>query len=55
MKIREILDKKIGDKKYTRYMTTIPKDVVRESGLLGKELRAKADKERIILEKEKKE
>lgn len=52
MKIREVLDKKVGDVKYTRYITTLPKDVVKESKLLGKELKARVEKEKIILEKE---
>ena len=52
MKIREVLDKKIGDTKYTRYIAIIPKEVVRESNLLGKELKARAEKDKIILEKE---
>ena len=33
-----------------RYITTLPKEVVKDSKLLGKELRAKADKRKIILE-----
>lgn len=52
MKIREVLDKKIGDVKYTRYITTIPKEVVENSKLLGKELKAKTENGKIILEKE---
>lgn len=52
MKIREVLDKKVGKTKYTRYITTLPKEVVKESNLLGKELKARAEKERIVLEEE---
>jgi hypothetical protein len=52
MKIREVLDKKVGDVKYTRYITTIPKEIVHESKLLGKELKARAEKDKIVLEKE---
>lgn len=51
MRIREVLDKKVGDIKYKRYITTIPKDIVEQSKLLGKELKARVEKERIILEK----
>jgi hypothetical protein len=51
MKIREVLDKKIGDAKYTRYITTLPKDIVKESNLLGKELIAKAENGKIILKR----
>ena len=50
MKIREVLDKKVGNTEYTRYITTLPKDVVKDSKLLGKELKAKAEKGKIILE-----
>jgi len=52
MKIREVLDKKVGDKKYTRYILILPKDVVQESKLLGKELKAKLEKDKIIIDKE---
>ena len=50
MKIREVLDKKVGDMKYTRYIVILPKDIVQESRLLGKELRAKYEKDKIIIE-----
>ncbi len=50
MKIREVLDKKIGDKKYTRYIVILPKDVVIESKLLGKELKTRVEKSKIIIE-----
>ncbi len=52
MKIREVLDKKIGDKTYTRYILIVPKDVVAESNLLGKELKARVEKDKIIIEQE---
>jgi len=52
MKIREVLDKKVGDTKYTRYITTLPKEIVKESKLLGKELKARVEKDKIILEEE---
>ena len=52
MKIRDVLDKKIGDKTYTRYILIVPKDVVAESKLLGKELKARVEKDKIIIEKE---
>ena len=51
MRIREVLDKKVGNTKYTRYITTLPKDIVRDSNLLGKELKARVEKGKIILEK----
>jgi len=52
MKIREVLDKKIGDKKYTRYIVILPKDIVKDSKLLGKDLKVILDKGNIIIEKE---
>ena len=52
MKIREVLDKKVGETKYTRYILIIPKDVVQESKLLGEDLRAKSQNGRIIIAKE---
>ena len=52
MKIREVLDKKIGSTEYTRFITTLPKDIVRESRLLGKKLKAVAREGKIILEEE---
>lgn len=52
MKIREVLDKKVGDTKYTRYIIILPKNVVAEANLLGKELKARNDNGKIIIEKE---
>jgi hypothetical protein len=53
MKIAEVSNKKVGDKEYTKYMIpSIPKDIVKESGLLGKKLKAKAEKGKITIEKE---
>lgn len=52
MKIREVLDKKVGDVTYNRYILILPKDVVKESKLLGKELKASLKEGKIIIEKE---
>jgi hypothetical protein len=52
MKIREVLDKKVGDVKYNRYILILPKDIVKESKLLGKELRAITKEGKIVVEKE---
>lgn len=52
MKIREVLDKKVGDVEYTRFITILPKDIVKESKLLGKELKARVENGKIILEEE---
>ncbi len=53
MKIREVLDKKVGNKIYNRYIVILPKNVVEQSKLKGKDLKATLDinKEKICLEK----
>lgn len=52
MKIREVLDKKVGEVTYNRYILILPKDVVKESKLLGKELKASLVDGKIVVEKE---
>jgi hypothetical protein len=52
MKIREVLDKKVGDVTYNRYILILPKDVVKDSKLLGKELKAYLVDGKIVVEKE---
>lgn len=52
MKIREVLDKKVGDKTYNRYIVILSKKVVQESKLLSKELKAKVENNRIAIEKD---
>jgi hypothetical protein len=52
MKIREVLDKKVGNVTYNRYILILPKDVVKESKLLGKGLKANFKEGKIIIEKE---
>ncbi|MBS3064729.1 MAG: hypothetical protein J4472_02855 [DPANN group archaeon] len=52
MKIREVLDKKVGDVEYKRYIIVLPKEVVRESNLLGKEVKAILEKDKICIMKE---
>lgn len=52
MKIREVLDKKVGNVKYNRYILILPKEVVSESKLLGQNLRAKSQIGKIVIEKE---
>lgn len=51
MKIREVLDKKVGDVTYNRYILILPKDVVKESKLLGKELKASLKEGEIVIQK----
>ena len=53
MKIIKVLSKKLGDKKYIKYLINIPKKVVEDSGLLNKGLKAKAEKGKIVIEGEK--
>ncbi|MFH1801512.1 MAG: hypothetical protein ABH804_01625 [archaeon] len=54
MKIAEVSNKKVGDKEYKKYMIpSIPKEIVKISGLLGKRLHVRAEKGKIIIEKSK--
>lgn len=46
------IDKKIGDTTYHKYRINIPKEVAEKSGLLNKEVSAKAEKKKIIIEEE---
>jgi hypothetical protein len=52
MKIRQVLDKRVGDTEYSKFLVTLPKEIVQVSGLIGKELKAKAEKNKIVIEKE---
>ena len=52
MKIIKVLSKKVGDIAYQKYLLNLPKDVVEESKLLGKDLKAKTENEKIIIEKD---
>jgi len=52
MKIIKVLSKKLGDKKYIKYIVNIPKQVVESSNLLNKELKMKVEKDKIIIEGE---
>ena len=52
MKILEAFDKEVKGKKYYRYRINLPKKVAEESQLVDKELKAKAEKKRIIIEEE---
>ena len=49
MKIIKVLSKKVGDTKYQKYLLNLPKNVVEESKLLGKNLKAIVEKEKIII------
>ena len=50
MKIIKILSKKVGDVEYSKYVLNLPKKLVEESGLSGKDLVGKFEKGKIILE-----
>lgn len=52
MKIREVLDKKVGDVEYKRYILILPKDVVVTSKLFNKELRATTKEGKITLQED---
>ena len=52
MKILEAFDKEVNKKRYYRYRINLPKKVVEDSNLKGKDLRAKTEKNKIILEEE---
>jgi len=52
MKIVKVMSKKIGNKEYSKYIVNLPKKVVENSKLLNKQLKAKTEKEKIIIEKE---
>jgi len=52
MKIIKVLSKKVKKMEYSKYLLNLPKKVVEDSKLLGKDLKATADKDKIIIEKQ---
>ncbi len=50
MKIMKVLDKKVGDTEYIKYRVNLPKKVAEESKLLDKEIIAREEKGKIIIE-----
>jgi len=52
MKIMKVVDKKIGDVIYYKYRINLPKDIVKESGFLDKEIKVKIVRDSIVIEKE---
>lgn len=52
MKIRKVMDKKVSDKIYYRYIVSLPKEVVEKSKLVGKNLKVKLTGKKIIIEKQ---
>ena len=51
MKIRKVLDKRVGEVSYFKYLITLPKELVENSDLIGKELTAKKENQKIVIEK----
>lgn len=53
MKIIKVLSKKVKDAEYHKYIVTLPKEAVEKSELLGKSVKAEAEKGKICIVKEK--
>ena len=51
MKIMKVLDKKVGDTIYYKYRVNLPKEVVRESGYLNKELKMELTDGKIVIQR----
>lgn len=54
MKIIKVLSKKVKNIDYYKYTVTLPKEVVDKSELLGKQLKAEAEKGKISIIKDTK-
>ena len=53
MKIMKVNSKKVGDKTYYKYIITpFPPEIAEKSKFIGKKLKAKLEKDKIIIEKE---
>ncbi|KHO54649.1 MAG: hypothetical protein QT09_C0001G0018 [archaeon GW2011_AR18] len=52
MKIIKVLSKKVDNKEYSKYILNLPKDIVEQSNFFGKELKARIENHRIIIDKE---
>ena len=52
MKILKAFDKEVKGKAYYRYRINLPKKVVEESGLIGKELKVTIEKKKIVIEED---
>ena len=52
MKILEAVDKEVNGKKYYRYRINLPKQVVEDSKLVGKDLKAITEGGKIVIEEE---
>lgn len=45
------MDKKVGATTYYKYIVTLPKEIVENSELVGKDLKVELEKNKIVLEK----
>lgn len=45
------MDKKVGETTYYKYLITLPKEEVEQSGLLEKDLKISKEKGKLIIEK----
>ncbi len=52
MKIIKVLSKKVNKKEYSKYLINLPKDIAEQSNLIGKELKAKIENNKIVIERE---
>ena len=52
MKIMKAFDKKVGDTEYYKYRINLPKKIAEDSKLVGKEVKVRLAKGKIIIEKE---
>lgn len=50
MKIRQVLDKKVGEVSYYKYLITLPKELVEKSNLKNKELKVNLKNHLITIE-----
>lgn len=50
MKIIKVMSKKVNDKEYSKYIINIPKEIVKESELLDKELKMNVSKRKITIQ-----
>ena len=48
----KVFDKKVGDTEYYKYRINLPKKIAEDSNLLGKEVKVRLYKGKIIIEKE---
>lgn len=49
----KVLDKKVGNTKYIKYRVNLPKKVVEDSKLLDKQIKARLNEDKIIIEEDK--